>query len=380
MAACGSAADQTVEGTKYQDDLSTFLTTGSPEFYRDEILTEYHAIAVEFDSGPQQYQEQQSAQEKAEQEQDPQQSQQDVMATAVDDCVNTPEILVDGINAIENQLAEILGMLPVGAAIQYILKSVFKVVLSIVNGPGKFIGTTIAGAAINLSFGMLQGALSLLSLIRFLEPILAPVIDILSTTQKTVLNTIRCFANKGYHLNRLEQQQQQQQHATTIDEDVTIEQQPLSIGHCAWIAKHYQDLVTYAIAQNPVTKGLPQESSEDLRRVAQGALDTLEWMQKYSVASNLYMSDDNSIGSDSAGVNLASEFALTGRSFFAGKILHQYMISLLEIATSTGTELQQHGGIYDAEHDDTVLYALTSLGLTVNMSNALEACLAVANE
>jgi hypothetical protein len=118
-----------------------------------------------------------------------------------------------------------------------------------------------------------------------------------------------------------------------------------------------------------------------MKRAAQGALDTLKWMQEFSVASNLDLSGDISDNGTGIGVNLATEFALTGRPFFAGKILHQYMISLLDVATSAGTELQQHGGnnIYDIEHDETVLYALTSLGVTINMSNALEACLTSAN-
>ncbi|KAG0376900.1 hypothetical protein BGX24_007042 [Mortierella sp. AD032] len=313
-----SAADH-VEGTEYQDDLSTIATTGSPEFYRDEILSQYHLAVFELYSHQQQQQQQQQ--------------QQHVMATAADDCANAPGVLVDGINAVENQLSQILSSLPFGAVVQYLLSSVFKAVLSVVDGPGKVVGTAITGVAINLSFAVLKGALSLLSLIKFLKPILTPVIDILSTTQTTVLNT---------------------------------------------------DLVADAIAQNPVTKGLPEGSSEDLRRVAQGALDTLEWMEKYSVASNLNLSSyDSRSGdksNDDAGVRLAAEFALTGRPFFAGKILHQYMVSLLEVATSSvglGAEQQQQQHD-DYEHDETVLYALTSLGLTINMSNALEACLSAA--
>ncbi|KAK3843954.1 MAG: hypothetical protein J3R72DRAFT_473557 [Linnemannia gamsii] len=383
-ALAASAADQ--EGTDYQDDLSTIATTGSLEFYRDEILSQYHLAVFELYSHqqPQQQQQQQHGQ-------DQQQQQQHVMATAADDCANAPGVLVDGINAVENQLSQILGSLPFGAVVQYLLSSVFKVVLSIVDGPGKVVGTAITGVAINLSFAVLKGALSLLSLIKFLKPILTPVIDILSTTQTTVLNTVNCFAGKGYHLNRLEQQNT----ATTMDENGIQQQQqqqleeqllsvPLSIGHCAWIAKNYQDLVADAIAQNPVTKGLPEGSSEDLRRVAQGALDTLEWMEKYSVASNLNLSSyDGRSGdksNDDVGVRLAAEFTLTGRPFFAGKILHQYMVSLLEVATSSvglGAEQQQQRHD-DYEHDETVLYALTSLGLTINMSNALEACLSAA--
>ena len=55
---------------------------------------------------------------------------------------------------------------------------------------------------------------------------------------------------------------------------------------------------------------------------------------------------------------MAEEFVLTGRPLFAGHLLDQYMAALVETV--------------GAEHDDdeTVLYALTSLGLTVNMSNA----------
>ncbi|KAG0273607.1 hypothetical protein BGZ95_010600 [Linnemannia exigua] len=411
-ALAASAADQ--EGTGYQDDLSTIATTGSPEFYHNEILSQYHVAVFELYSRQQQQQQQQHQQQQQyqyqQQQQQPvqqgesqQQPQQHAMASAANDCADAPGVLVDGINAVENQLSQILGSLPFGAVVQYILTSVFKAVLSIVDGPGKLIGTAITGVAINLSFAVLKGALSLLSLIKFLKPILTPVIDILSTAQTTVLDTVNCFAGKGYHLNRLEQQNA----ATTMDENAIQQHQqklllqlqrqqeeeqqvlsaPLSIGHCAWIAKNYRDLVADAIAQNPVTKGLPEGSSEDLRRVAQGALNTLEWMQNYSVASNLYLPPydrrNGDKSNDDAGVRLAAEFALTGRPFFAGKILRQYMVSLLEVATSsvgleTEQQQQKHDVNYDYEHDEIVLYALTSLGLTVNMSNALEACLSAA--
>ncbi|KAF9130965.1 hypothetical protein BGW39_002429 [Mortierella sp. 14UC] len=326
---------------EYQDDLGTISTTGSLELYRDEILAEYHAIAVGLDSRQHQYQEQQQKEQQQQQQQqqgqDQQQQQQHSMTTA----------------------------------------------LTTVSMPRSSWRRHPIPPQVRLQ------ALSLLSLIKFLKPILAPVIDILTTAQTTILNTFTCFANKGYHLNRLEQQLQQQDDAA-IDKDTTTEQQqplqvleqePLSIGRCSWIAKNYQDLVRDAIVHNPVTKGLLDGSSEDLRRVVQGALDTLEWMQKYSVTSNLNLSNDNSNNGGGVGVNLATEFALTGRPFFAGKILHQYMVSLLEVGTSAGVELQQHGdgnGDYDVEHDETVLYALTSLGLTVNMSNVLETCLSTA--
>ncbi|KAG0318140.1 hypothetical protein BGZ97_004290 [Linnemannia gamsii] len=295
------------------------------------------------------------------------------MAVAADDCTNAPGVLVDGINAIETQLATILGSLPFGAVVQGILVSAFRVLITTLDGPGKLIGTTLTSLAINLSFGTLKGALSLLALIKILKPILTPVIDILSTVQTTILNTISCFAGKGYHLNRLEQPE---------DDNGAEEQQQhplLSVGHCAWIAKNYQQVVSDAIAHNPVTTGrLPEESSEDLKRLTQGSLDTLEWMQKYSIASNLDLSD---VG-DSDSINLAAEFALTGRSFFAGKILDQFRVALLETVTTEtdGAEAKAFEQYGNYEHDETVLYALTSLGLAVNLSNALEGCLSAAKQ
>ncbi|KAG0287099.1 hypothetical protein BGZ96_008912 [Linnemannia gamsii] len=300
------------------------------------------------------------------------------MATAADDCTYAPGVLVDGINAVETQLATILGSLPFGAVVQNILTSAFKVLLTTLDGPGKLIGTALTVVSINLSFGTLKGALSILALIKVLKPILTPVIDILSTVQTAILNTVSCFAGKGYHLNRVEQPE---------DDNGTEQQQqhlPLSVGHCAWIAKNYQQVVSDAIAHNPViTGGLPEESSEDLRRLTQGSLDTLEWMQKYSVASNMNLSDMNDNESEGEGINLAAGFALTGQPFFAGKILDQFRVGLLETVTTEADEAEAMAEVEteavdqydDHEHDETVLYALTSLALTVNLSNALEACL-----
>lgn len=367
-----------------QEELSPLLLTGSPEFYRKEIIGDYHALAQELDTHQQHYQQQQH-----QQQQRPQQ--EHAMATAADDCTDAPQVLVDGISAVETQLATILGSLPFGFVVQYILTSAFKVLLTALDGPGKLIGTALSGVAINLSFGSLKGALSLLALIKFLKPILTPVIDILSAVQTTILSTVSCFAGKGYHLNRLEQPEEEAMvetsTAATADDDEAgkqvqqqVQQQeeqgqqqgainsPLSVGHCAWIAKNYQQVVSDAIAHNPVTTGrLPEGSSEDLRRLTQGSLDTLEWMHKYSLASNLTPLPDNINDNSSDGVNLASGFALTGQPFIAGKILGQFMVALLEtVNTETGAEAEA-----GTEHDETVLYALTSLGFTVNLSNAL---------
>ncbi|KAF9138362.1 hypothetical protein BGX30_009257 [Mortierella sp. GBA39] len=379
---CASAADEVD-----QEELSPLLLTGSPEFYRKEILGYYHDLALELDTHQQRHQQQRQQQE------------QHALATAADDCTDAPQVLVGGINAVETQLANILGSLPFGSVVQYILTSAFKVLLTALDGPGKLIGTSLTGVAINLSFGTLKGALSLLALIKFLKPILTPVIDILSTVQTTILSTVSCFAGKGYHLNRLEQPEEAMVETSTavtavgdeaekqVQQREEQEQQqgainsPLSVGHCAWIAKNYQQVVSDAIAHNPVTTGrLPEGSSEDLRRLAQGSLDTLRWMQKYSLASNLSPLSDNINDDSSDGVNLAAGFALTGQPFFAGKILDQFMVALLEtVNTESGDETGAGAGHDDDyEHDETVLYALTSLGLTVNLSNALEACLSAA--
>lgn len=371
-----------------QEELSPLLLTGSPEFYRKEIIGHYRALALELDTHQQHHQQQHQQQE------------QHTMATVADDCTDAPQVLVDGINAVETQLATILGSLPFGSVVQYILTSAFKVLLTALDGPGKLIGTALSGVAINLSFGTLKGALSLLALIKFLKPILTPVIDILSTVQTTVLSTVSCFASKGYHLHRLEQpeeeamvettttataddnesekqvQQHEEQHEEKVQHQGAISS-PLSVGHCAWIAKNYQQVVSDAIAHNPLTAGrLPEGSSEDLRRLTQGSLDTLEWMQNYSLASNLSPLSDNINDDSNDSVTLAAGFALTGQPFFAGKILGQFMVALLEtVNTETGAEAE-----VETEHDETVLYALTSLGLTVNLSNALEACLSAANK
>ncbi|KAG9070758.1 hypothetical protein KI688_008298 [Linnemannia hyalina] len=381
MVMCASAADEGLGDTVDQEELSPLLLTGSPEFYRKEILGYYHDLALELDTQQQHHQQQHQQQEQH----------AIATATAADDCTDAPQVLVDGINAVETQLATILGSLPFGSVVQYIITAAFKVLLTALDGPGKLIGTSLTGVAINLSFGTLKGALSLLALIKFLKPILTPVIDILSTVQTTILSTIGCFAGKGYHLNRLEQPEEAMVETTTAATAVGYEAQkqvkqreeqeqqqgaidsPLSVGHCAWIAKNYQQVVTDAIAHNPVTTGrLPEGSSEDLRRLAQGSLDTLRWMQKYSLASNLSPLSDNINDDSSDGVNLATGFALTGRPFFAGKILDQFMVALLETVNI------EPGNDDDYEHDETVLYALTSLGLTVNLSNALEACLSAA--
>ncbi|KAK5815792.1 hypothetical protein F5H01DRAFT_405910 [Linnemannia elongata] len=401
MVVCASAAYEGLLVDKVdkvdtvdQEELSPLLLTGSPEFYREEILGYYHDHALELDTYQQHHQHQQ---------QQHHQQEQHAMATAADDCTNAPQVLVDGINTVETQLATILGSLPFGSVVQYILTSAFKVLLAVLDGPGKLIGTALTGVAINLSFGTLKGALSLLALIKFLKPILTPVIDILSTVQTTILSTVSCFAGKGYHLNRLEQPEEEGKAmvetsttATTegdeaekqVQQQEEQEQQqgavssPLSVGHCAWIAKNYQQVVSDAIAHNPMVTGrLPEGSSEDLRRLTQGSLSTLEWMQKYSLASNLAPLPDNINDDHSDGVDLAAGFALTGQSFFAGKILGQFMVALLEtVNTETGTEVEAGvGRDGDYEHDETVLYALTSLGLTVNLSNALEACLSAAS-
>lgn len=346
--------------TTGQEELSAFMLIGRPEFYRKMILGHYHDLVLELEIRQQQRQEQHA------------------LATAADDCTNAPGVLVDGINAVETQLATILGSLPLGAVVQNILISAFKVLLATLDGSGKLIGTALTAVSINLSFGTLKGALSLLALIKVLKPILNPIIDILSTVQTTILNTVSCFAGKGYHFNRLEQPE---------DDNGREQQQqrlPLSVGHCAWIAKNYQQVVSDAIAHNLVTTGrLPEESSEDLRRLTQGSLDTLEWMQKYSIASNLNLPDMNDNEGDGDGINLAAGFTLTGQPFFAGKILDQFRVALIETATTEAEEAEAKSEVEieaadqygDREHDETVLYALTSLALTINLSNALEACL-----
>lgn len=101
-------------------------------------------------------------------------------------------------------------------------------------------------------------------------------------------------------------------------------------------------------------------------------------MQKYSLASNLSPLSANINDSSSDGVNFAAGFVLTGQPFFAGKILGQFMVALLETAnTEPGVEAEvEHDDDY--EHDETGLYALTSLGLTVNLFNVLKACLSSA--
>ncbi|KAF9548414.1 hypothetical protein EC957_006630 [Mortierella hygrophila] len=357
MVVCASAADEGLEDTVDQEELSPLLLTGSPEFYRKEILGYYHDLALELDTHQQHHQQQRQQQEQH----------AIATATAADDCTDAPQVLVDGINAVETQLATILGSLPFGSVVQYILTTAFKVLLTALDGPGKLIGTSLTGVAINLSFGTLKGALSLLALIKFLKPILTPVIDILSTVQITILSTISCFAGKGYHLNRLEQPEETMVETSTAATAVGDEAE--------------KQVVSDAIAHNPVTTGrLPEGSSEDLRRLAQGSLDTLKWMQKYSLASNLSPLSDNINDDSSDGANLAAGFALTGQPFFAGKILDQFMVALLEtVNTEPGNETEAGAGHDDDyEHDETVLYALTSLGLTVNLSNALEACLSAA--
>ncbi|KAF9090112.1 hypothetical protein BGX23_006207 [Mortierella sp. AD031] len=266
---------------------------------------------------------------------------------AADDCTNTPTVLLEGITAVEDQLGAALASLPFGTIVQTIISTTFRTMLSYVDGKRKVVGSTLSAEAINLSFAALKGALSLLSLNRILNPILTPVINLQTTVQTTILNNISCFAFKGYPDSRMED-------TTAMDvDDGAQSAQPLSVGHCAWIARTYHELVSDAIARSPAMR-LPEGSSGELRRLAQGSLDTLELMQKYSVASNLNLSKEGGGGfSSSAEGAMAEEFVLTGRPLFAGHLLDQYMIALVE----------------------TVLYALTSLGLTVNMSNALEGCL-----
>ncbi|KAF9926326.1 hypothetical protein FBU30_004093 [Linnemannia zychae] len=365
-----ASASPTYQATVDPDDWSSILTTRDPVFYRKEILLQYNSLTNELASKS--FKERQEKQQQSDHDQtsfgQDLQQQVNALATGADECTRTPKVLIDGLDAVENRLAQILGSFPGGLVVQYALASTLKALLAAL-GTNKVVGTALMGVSISLAFSTLIAALSLLASISFLNPIVQPAIDILITVQTTLAQTIHCFADKGYIVSPSNQA------GEPVDDQKQIEQDQgflsFSVGHCAWIAKIYQQMVSEAITYNPVTKGLPDASSEDLRRLAQGSLEILKWMQNYSVVSNMPPFNDN-VSNVNEDIGMAAKFDLIGKPFFSGKVLNQYMLALLEVTTAEESIDQNNH-----EYDDIVLYALTSLSLTVNMSNALEACLSL---
>ncbi|KAG0244466.1 hypothetical protein BGX31_009131 [Mortierella sp. GBA43] len=122
----------------------------------------------------------------------------------------------------------------------------------------------------------------------------------------------------------------------------TADSLPLLVNqvHCNGVANMYRNTVKDSIKTCPAIGG---SAPENMKRAASGSASVLDLMDKSSVAST-------------------NEELLAVRPIFAANLLDQYRQELLTVADS----------------EEMKDYAQTNLGLVINMSNALEACLRVA--
>ncbi|KAF9081299.1 hypothetical protein BGX27_004990 [Mortierella sp. AM989] len=180
-------------------------------------------------------------------------------------------------------------------------------------------GLKVADAAsmitIKLSFTALKGILSSLALGN-LKSVVVPVLDTLNSIESSIIDLSKCAMG------------------TT---KIVIDQ-----SHCSSLADLYRQVIAESIKINPALS-LPTDASEDLKRLAAGSLSVLDLMDKSSIATT-------------------NDGLLASRPIFASDVLDQYRSELLRVATT----------------DDIKDYAISALGTSIGVSNALESCLRVA--
>ncbi|KAG9327679.1 hypothetical protein KVV02_006383 [Mortierella alpina] len=232
-------------------------------------------------------------------------------------CEGAKLIIKNAVKTVQGAVTFISNTVPIVAPIAVFLKNTLAQLNNVVDGALE-LSNGAAVIAITIAFKAAIAALTPFSLpVSPLAPIFSPLIETLKSIESTALDLIRCATG-----------------ATKIE---------IQAAHCNSLADLYR-LVVDDSTKTSGALGLSAEASEELKRLTAGSAAVLELMGKNSIAAN-------------------NEALLSTRPIFAADVLDQYRIELLRATDAA---------------ENVKIYAETSLGVVVGISNALEACLRIA--
>ncbi|KAF9557029.1 hypothetical protein EC968_007853 [Mortierella alpina] len=232
-------------------------------------------------------------------------------------CDGAKLIITNAVKTIQGAVTFISNTVPIVHPIAQFLKDALTQLNNVVMGALEVVNG-IPILPITLAFKAVIAALTPFSLPGSpVAPIFAPLIETLESIRDTALDLLRCATG-----------------ATKIE---------IQASHCNSLADLYR-LVVDDSTKTCAALGLPAEASEELKRLTAGSAAVLELMGKTSIAAN-------------------NEALVSTRPIFAADVLDQYRIELLRATDAA---------------ENVKIYAETSLGVVVGISNALEACLRIA--
>ncbi|KAK3828307.1 MAG: hypothetical protein J3Q66DRAFT_394604 [Benniella sp.] len=233
-------------------------------------------------------------------------------------CTNYEETLKSILPAIPAQLDVIVSKLPVDELVKNGVSAALSALTDLVTKGVEAITISLAQGA-SVALEALKLALGALATHEELADFVGKVVDVLTEVQDYCQMCITCSTTGG---------------------DTTVLSK-LQQVNCNSVADVYRSMVKDSIKTTPAIEG---SASEDMKRAAAGSASVLNLMDKSSIASS-------------------NENLLAMRPVFAGNLLDQYRQELIHLTS---------------DEDEMKPYAETNLGLVINMSNALEACLRVA--
>ncbi|KAF9289557.1 hypothetical protein BGZ68_009139 [Mortierella alpina] len=232
-------------------------------------------------------------------------------------CEGAKLIITNAVKTVQGAVTFISNTIPIVAPLAVFLKNTLTQLNNVVGGALE-LSNGAALIAITIAFKAAIAALTPFTVpLSPLEPIFSPLIETLKSIESTALDLIRCSTG-----------------ATKIE---------MQAAHCNSLADLYRLVVDDSV-KTSTSLGLSAEASEDLKRLTAGSAAVLELMNKNSIAAN-------------------NEALLSTRPIFAADVLDQYRIELLRATDAA---------------ENVKIYAETSLGVVVGISNALEACLRIA--